>query len=84
MGLNSRLRRACRDAFTQARLLERIIPDIQLALGITQPFDERDVVLDQVEMRPGSLWDAELGSVAGGVNYLGMGLEEETDTGVEE
>jgi CRISPR-associated protein Cas1 len=68
-GLNWRVRKACREAFVEARLLLRIIPDIQLALGIARTFEERDALLDREEMEPGSLWDSDSTPVPGGMNY---------------
>jgi CRISPR-associated protein Cas1 len=63
-----RVRRACRDAFREERLLQRIVPDIERALGGGQG-DERDGALDADATLPGGLWDPELGTVAGGVNH---------------
>lgn len=66
-GLEGRVRRACRDRFRQSKLLERIVPDIQRALGLradnVQLFDaaeDRDFI--------GQLWDP-TGALAGGVNH---------------
>jgi CRISP-associated protein Cas1 len=85
-GLNRRVRLACREAFAEARLLVRIIPDIQLALGVAHTFEERDVLLDREEMQPSSLWDSDVATVAGGLNYSDAGdIEDElTATEVEE
>ncbi len=65
-----RVRLACRDAFTRQRLLERIIPDIQKALGITPtapPAEESLFAADAAA--PGSLWDPDKGDVPGGQAY---------------
>lgn len=66
--LESRVRRACRDAFQSQRLLDRIVPDIERALGVT---GEEPVVdlLDADAALPGGLWDPEATLVGGGVNY---------------
>ncbi len=67
--LEGRVRRACRDAFHQQRLLQRIIPDIETALaagGLPSGGDADEFAVD--EARPGALWDPDIGPVAGGVN----------------
>lgn len=66
-----RVRLACRDAFTSQRLLERIIPDIQKALGITPatpPAEDSQFAKDVAA--PGSLWDPDKGDVPGGQAYM--------------
>jgi CRISPR-associated protein Cas1 len=64
--LESRVRAACRDYFRAARLLQRIVPDLDRALG---PADARtDDDFDADEAAPGPLWDDQKGEVAGGVN----------------
>lgn len=35
-GLDSRVRRACRDAFRNTKLIERIVPDVQRVLGLRE------------------------------------------------
>jgi len=65
-GLESRVRRRCRDAFRDSRLLQRIIPDIQHALGAAKSDAEPDFDADAAA--PGWLWDYERGGVRGGVN----------------
>lgn len=66
-GLEGRVRRACRDAFRKSKLLERIVPDIQKALGLRA---DTVSLFDATEDRDfiGQLW-APTGSVAGGTNY---------------
>lgn len=68
--LETRTRRACRDVFRSERLLERIIPDIARALGLTHSAAaaEEQAVFDTDEAAPGGLWDPDAGQVAGGVN----------------
>lgn len=76
-GLESRVRRACRDAFQEGRLLQRIVADIDRALfvdggsgtGGTPDFDG-DMAL------PGGLWDPEA-EVQGGVNRGNELVEDE-------
>lgn len=65
-GLESRVRFACRDSFRTHRLLERVVPDIQTALGMRP---EPAHLIDATELDPQSdLWDPE-GEVPGGRNY---------------
>jgi CRISPR-associated protein Cas1 len=71
-GLNWRVRKACREAFVETRLLAKVIPDIQLALGISRSFEERDALFDHEEMQPGGLWDPDSAPVPGGVSYAGQ------------
>ncbi len=67
--LEGRVRRACRDVFHEQRLLQRVIPDIEEALGV-QPSsgDDPGADFDAEDALPGGLWDPEGGEVAGGVN----------------
>ena len=69
-GIEARVRTECRNGFRETRLLKRIIPDIQWALGMTAAGSagERDYVDGA---GPGDLWDIELAAVSGGVNYAG-------------
>jgi len=64
--LERRVRQACRDAFREQRLLQRIIPDIEQALGADAAEDAEDFAADAAA--PGGLWDPKVGQVAGGVN----------------
>jgi CRISPR-associated protein Cas1 len=66
--IEMRVRKACRDAFYETRLLERIVPDISAALGLDeQKFATEQALFDSDEAAPGGLWDP-AGEVAGGVN----------------
>lgn len=68
--LEVRVRKACRDAFFESRLLERIIPDIREVLGVgEESADSGAPTLDEDESIPGGLWDPLAGTVAGGANY---------------
>lgn len=67
--LERRVRIGCRDAFKAGRLLQRIIPDIELVLGKTGEEDEDDYSADAAA--PGGLWDPDEGVVAGGRNRAG-------------
>jgi CRISPR-associated protein Cas1 len=65
--LEGRVRRACRDAFREGRLLARIIPDIGRALGMpSQPLERAE--FDDDPAAPGKLWDP-TGEIEGGVNW---------------
>lgn len=68
--LERRVRHACRDAFAEQRLLERIVKDIDTVLNITPDADDLPdgVIYDEDPAQPGALWDPE-GDVAGGENY---------------
>lgn len=76
--LETRVRRACRDAFTKSRMLQRIAPDITYVLtgagrrgDSDQETTDRDPELDVDLAVPGGLWDPEIGAVEGGVNHAG-------------
>ena len=67
--LESRTRRACRDAFREIRLLQRIVDDLRHIFTVvagSRAEDEPDYDAD--EARPGALWDPQVGAVEGGVN----------------
>jgi CRISPR-associated protein Cas1 len=83
IGLSRRVRLACREAFVESRLLQRIIPDIHIALGMARTPEERDALLDQEEMRPGNLWDPDVATVPGGINYVDAGDNQEEGIGTE-
>jgi CRISPR-associated protein Cas1 len=66
--LDTRVRRACRDAFREQRILTRIVPDIHRLLEI--PVDRvrhLDATIDDVGVS--ALWDDKNRQVSGGVNY---------------
>jgi CRISPR-associated protein Cas1 len=66
-GLERRPRVVCRDEFVSTRLLERIIPDIQMALALPgRGILGDDEQLDLESATPGPLWDPEEGNVDGG------------------
>lgn len=75
--IEMRARRACRDRFRESRLLQRIVPDINRALGAA-PQALVDADFDADQAAPGSLWDDREGEVAGGVNH-GEASEEKSD-----
>ncbi len=68
--LETRVRKACRDAFRERRLLERIVPDIHSALNLdeNQQLAAEQTLFDSDEAAPGGLWDPAAGQIAGGVN----------------
>lgn len=54
--LESRVRHACRDAFRDTRLLDRILPDMDQMLGITEEDLATDQDVDQPAALPPSWW----------------------------
>jgi CRISPR-associated protein Cas1 len=76
--LEPRVRRACREAFFHGGLVERILPDVQRALGQTPAtvrFIEHAVPEDD---EPSSLWDPQIGPIRGGRNFALDGGDEDT------
>lgn len=66
--LDMRVRRACRDAFRERRILTRIIPDIHRLLDISiDKVRHFDATIDDIGAS--ALWNSEHTQVAGGVNY---------------
>lgn len=66
--LERRVRYRCREVFASARLLPRIIPAIDTALGAGGELDSLGPIdFDLDEAAPGGLWDP-TGTVEGGVN----------------
>lgn len=68
-GLEGRVRRACRDAFAERRLLGRVVADIDRVLGLRDEEEQAASAFDTDEALPGGLWDPETGEQAGGVNW---------------
>jgi CRISP-associated protein Cas1 len=76
--IESRVRRTCRDLFHSSRLLERIVPDIQRAVGLA-PEKARLVVHRGEEAQadveeglgeaPGTLWNEDGARTDGGRNF---------------
>jgi CRISPR-associated protein Cas1 len=68
--LESRVRHLCRDALREQRVLPRIVGDLDTLFGAATTAEARDAEdFDRFDAKPGELWDAEDGGVAGGVNY---------------
>lgn len=65
--LESRVRHACRDQFVSTRLLVRIIPDLQDLLGFSEA--QHVIDFDRDGAAPGTLWDGDGQTVAGGTNF---------------
>lgn len=63
--LERQVRITCRDQFVSTRLLERIVPDIQFALMLSNP-TLPDTEFDTDASAPGYLWDDLAGQVEGG------------------
>jgi CRISPR-associated protein Cas1 len=57
--LETRVRKACRDAFHATRLLERIVPDTHSALALDQneQLAAEQALFDSDQPAPGGLWD---------------------------
>lgn len=66
-GLEQRVRKACRDSFRRNKLLTRIVPDMQRALGM-RPELAQLVDLTDDDEQAGELWGPEDGT-PGGINY---------------
>jgi CRISPR-associated protein Cas1 len=68
--LETRVRRRCRDLFSERKLLARIVPDIEHALDASSVPEEPELMdVDADGATPGGLWDPESGRVRGGVSY---------------
>lgn len=67
--IESRTRRACRDAFRETRLLQRIVGDLRRIFAAAEGKAVSDAgKYDSDEARPGPLWDPLTGQVEGGVS----------------
>ncbi|MBI3978199.1 MAG: type I-E CRISPR-associated endonuclease Cas1 [Chloroflexi bacterium] len=76
--LEGRIRRTLRDRFKSERLLQRIVPDVDRALGIGDEGEAGgDAIFDMDDAAPGGLWDPESGEVAGGINQADVPEPEE-------
>ncbi len=76
-GLESRVRKRCRDLFQEQHMLTRIVTDIDLLLKGGDPLPTitgGDIDVDMA--LPGGLWDPDRGIVDGGVNFADMEDEE--------
>ncbi|NLH48530.1 MAG: type I-E CRISPR-associated endonuclease Cas1 [Myxococcales bacterium] len=70
--LEREVRRLCRDAFREVRLLDRVVPDLARALDIDESLDETtEKNFDADAAEPGGLWDPSAGTLEGGMNYGG-------------
>lgn len=68
--LEMRVRKACRDTFHKKRLLKSIVEDIDRLLDIDAgKLKSIQEQLDENAAIPGGLWDPQMGSVSGGVNW---------------
>lgn len=57
--LERRVRLLCRDIFHERKLLTRIVPDIQRALGGDEPAGDGSPLIDEDAALPTDLWDPE-------------------------
>ncbi len=71
--LETRVRHRMRDIFSERRLLQRIVPDLQRLLSFSGGPEGEG--FDEEEARPGSLWEPTGADVAGGVNFAGLQKE---------
>lgn len=76
MHMEGEIRRRCRDAFHEQKLLQRIVPDIDRALAVIDPAADDVPDFDGDYALPGGLWDPAADSVSGGVNW-GTDADEE-------
>jgi CRISPR-associated protein Cas1 len=76
--IESRARRACREAFVSAQLLERIVPDMQRALGLLPEKSRLAVhrgkpsegpIEEGLGGAPGALWNEDGTRTMGGRNF---------------
>jgi len=65
-GLSSRVRRACRDAFYESRLLKRIVLEMDALLGLGEGETEQEKVWARDEALPAALWEELLEGSGGG------------------
>ena len=73
--LERRVRLKCRDLFTETRLLERVIPDIEYALFYEKKKRRPKPDADGAVVPAGELWDP-VGDVEAGVDYAEEGKED--------
>ncbi len=71
--LETRVRRACRDAFREQRLLATIVADLEKVLTIDTSVVDEQPDFDGDMALPGGLWDPLQGAVAGGTNWSAEG-----------
>ncbi len=70
--LERAVRHRCRDTFSQADLLGRVVKDIEYALSVVPAADDAaDLDFDADPAAPGRLWDDQTASAPGGVAYGG-------------
>jgi len=68
-GMESEIRRRCRDAFHEKKLLQRIVPDIDRVLAVIDPATDDVPDFDADGALPGGLWNPEASTISGGVNW---------------
>lgn len=69
-GLEREVRIACRSAFYEHRILERVLKDVDDLMRVSEQEVERArTLVDASDEAPGGLWDPERGEVEGGMNY---------------
>ena len=78
--IERRVRKACREAFREHKLLERIVPDMQRALGL-KPDKVRSFEHPRDDDAIGGLWDPDAGEIPGGRNHARSDQPEGSDAG---
>ncbi len=73
------IRRKCRDVFYDNKLLQRIVPDIAKALDVVEVNERKDLDFDSDYALPGGLWNPEIETVEGGMNWSQAGEGEFTN-----
>jgi len=80
--LETRARRACRDAFKERQMLKKMVSDIQFALGLqSDKRADQCSLFDGDPALPGALWDPVEGRVQGGQNFGEEPLSGDDDGG---
>lgn len=77
-GIESRVRKQCRELFTSSRLLERIVPDLQRVVGLApqkaalyvhRGEEGGEMIEEGTDDSPGALWNQDGTRTGGGQNF---------------
>ena len=69
LGIETRVRKQCRDHFQSTGILQKIIPDIEHVLELEGINEESLPDFDLSDDPPGGLWDPKKGEAMGGTNW---------------